>query len=315
MRIKHNILVTCPPMLAVMENYRALFAENNATVSTPEVIQTLDENTLLNMVSEYDGWIVGDDPVSENVLKAGSDGKLKVIIKWGVGVDNINFNAAKKFNINIENTPAMFGNEVADIAVNYIIGLARHTYKIDREIRKGKWPKYQGISLENKVVGLVGYGDIGKQTAKRLLAAEVKLHIYDPLYIENEKQKNVTFCTWPEKINNCDFIVFTCALNSDNKYMLDAEILELCKDNVRVINVSRGGLINENALVNGLVSGKVASAALDVMEAEPLPTESRLRDFDNCIFGSHNSSNTVEAVNRVSYLAIKKVFKYLENNG
>ena len=142
-------------MLVDIDKYRDLFAEKNIQLHTPKVTQTLQESVLIELAPQFDGWIVGDDPVTESVLKACKEGKTRSIIKWGVGTDNINFDAAKRFNLLIENTPYMFGNEVADIAVHYLIGLTRHTFRIDREVRNGKWPKYQGQSLINKKAGLI----------------------------------------------------------------------------------------------------------------------------------------------------------------
>jgi len=163
-----RILITCPPMLRRIHEFRGIFEEKNIELVTPDVIQVLTEDELIDIVPGVDGWIIGDDPATEKVFTAGKNGKLKAAVKWGVGVDNVDFKAAEKLGIPISNTPGMFGNEVADIALAYLLGLSRETYFIDREVRKGNWVKPAGISLNDKVVALIGLGDIGLATAKRL---------------------------------------------------------------------------------------------------------------------------------------------------
>jgi D-3-phosphoglycerate dehydrogenase len=303
-------------MIGTQEQYIQHFMEKGIEVYCPDVVQTMDEKDLIQLVPQYDGWIIGDDPATRKVFKAGSEGKLKAAVKWGIGVDNVDFSACNDFNIPVTNTPDMFGAEVADIAVGYVIALARETFRIDREIRDGKWPKYRGISLSGKNIGLVGYGDIGTNTAKRLLASDMNITVYDPLFTESHTDKNesneVSFKQWPEDLSKCDFLVFTCSLNEGNIHMLNASTLALCQKGVRVINVARGPLIHEGALLEALQSGLVHSAALDVFENEPLPMDSELRKYPLCIFGSHNGSNTSDAVAKTNDRVINKLFHMLD---
>jgi D-3-phosphoglycerate dehydrogenase len=167
--------------------------------------------------------------------------------------------------------------------------------------------------LAGKTVALVGFGDIGRNTAKRLLAADMRVIIYDP-YCQFQGELEVEQSGWPHRLGEADFIVFTCALTPENRQMLNAETLALAKPGVRVVNVARGPLIDEIALVNALKSGQVHSVALDVFEVEPLPIDSPLRQFERCIFGSHNSSNTIEGVRRASEKAIALLFDFLGVN-
>lgn len=309
-----KILVTCPPMLGMKDQFMPLFKAKNIEVHTPEVIQILPEDELIKLVPEFDGWIIGDDPATRAVFEAGKKGNLKAAVKWGIGVDNVDFDACKELGISIINTPNMFGAEVADIAVNYVTALARETYYIDRQVRKGFWPKPRGTSLAGKTVGLIGYGDIGKNTAKRLVAADMTMITYDPAFDEHNNTDQIQFAKWPDRINECDFLVFTCSLNDKNQHMLNAEVLAACKKGVRVVNVARGPLIDEQALITALQSEQVHSAALDVFEVEPLPNNSPLRNMELCIFGSHNGSNTAEAVAATNNRAIAKLFEFLGVN-
>lgn len=312
--MKKSILITCPPMLEMREQFLPYLDSKGISTHCPDVVQTMSEEQLVELVPEFDGWIIGDDPATRDVFEAGKRGKLKAAVKWGVGVDNVDFEACRELAIPIANTPNMFGSEVADVAMGYVTGLARETFQIDREIRAGDWPKNCGVSLSGKCVGLVGYGDIGKNTAKRLLAADMSIRCYDPAFTDTDGGPGIEFCAWPERLETCDFLVFTCSMNDANRHMFNRETLAACKPGVRVVNVARGSLIDEQALIEGLQSGHVYSAALDVFEQEPLPADSPLREMPRCIFGSHNGSNTSDAVAKTNDCAIAKLLGFLSVN-
>jgi len=306
-----KVLVTCPPMLGMIDSFRPVFAKHGVEVTAPNVVQTLSVEELKELVPQHDGWIIGDDPATREVFAAGKAGNLKAAVKWGIGVDNVDFQACKELNIPIINTPNMFGGEVADIAMGYVIALARETFEIDRSVREYGWPKPRGISLSGKTVALVGLGDIGKNAAKRMLTSGMKVIAYDPVAKPADELSSVEISAWPNRIEEADFIVVTCALTQSSRHMVNAEVLAKSKAGVRVVNVGRGPVIDEKALEAALQSGKVYSAALDVFETEPLPKGSYLRTHPRCIFGSHNASNTVDAVERTSHIAIDKLFKFL----
>jgi D-3-phosphoglycerate dehydrogenase / 2-oxoglutarate reductase len=307
---KKSILITCPPMLGMKDQFLERLACIDIDAFCPQVTQTLSEDELIKLTPDFDGWIIGDDPVTRDVLFAGTSGKLRAAVKWGIGTDNIDFAAFEEFNIPIENTPGVFGDEVADLAIGYLIGLARETYYIDREVRNGNWPKNRGISLRDKTVAIIGYGDIGSNLSKKLIAFGMHVIAYDP-YNQESIKNNIEFATWPNRLEECDFIIFACQLNDETFHMFNSNTMDLCKDGVRIINVSRGPLIDEETLVKSLESGKIHSAALDVFESEPLPINSELRANPACIFGSHNGSNTNEAVIKTNNIAIAKLLNML----
>ena len=168
------------------------------------------------------------------------------------------------------------------------------------------------MSISGKHIGVVGYGDIGRSTVKRLSGFDVLVSVYDPAVERIDDYDFATLEIYPEGLDKVDFLIFTCSLNELSFHMLDAEVIAQLKDQVRIINVARGPLIDEGALVDGLRSGKIASAALDVFEEEPLPLESPLRQMPQCIFGSHNSSNTREGVMRASVKAINMLAEFLD---
>lgn len=306
-----KILVTCPPMLGMIDSFRPLFARYGAEITTPNVVQTLKVEELVQLVPAHDGWIIGDDPATREVFSAGKTGQLKAAVKWGIGVDNVDFEACEDLGIPISNTPNMFGAEVADIAMGYIVALARETFQIDDGVRQGQWPKPRGISLSGKTVALVGYGDIGKSAAKRMLAADMKVIAYDPVAPDSADLPTVQREEWPNWVGEADFILATCSLTPSSRHMINADVLAKTKPGVRVINVGRGPVIDEPALEAALRSGHVSSAALDVFEVEPLPMDSYLRTHPRCVFGSHNASNTADAVTRTSEIAIAKLMFFL----
>lgn len=305
-----RVLVTCPPMLRMIRDggLDALMASTGWDFECPEIVQTLSESALMEKLPAFDGWIIGDDPASQRVLDAGKAGRLSAIVKWGVGVDNVDFAAAKALGLPVANTPGMFGHEVADIAMGYVIALARETFAIDRGVRQGAWPKPCGISLAGRTVGTIGFGDIGRNFARRAEAADMRVIAYDPAL-------KTDVAVWPDRIEACDFLVFCCALTPKNRHMLNAETLARAKLGVRVVNVARGPLIETKALVDALSSGRVHSAALDVLETEPLPSVSPLRDFDRVIFGSHNASNTWDAVYATSERAVRILQGFFGESG
>lgn len=307
-----RVLVTCPPMLGMIDSFRNLFEEKNIELSAPNVVQTLSVSELKELVPKHDGWIIGDDPATREVFAAGKAGNLKAAVKWGIGVDNVDFDACKELQIPIINTPDMFGREVADVAMGYVIALARETFEIDRAVRKGEWIKPRGISLFGKTVALVGFGDIGQNVARRLLAADMNVIAYDPFADNNPNLPTVEREAWPNRLEEIDFIVVTCSLTKSSYHMINSDVFNQTKRGIRLVNVGRGPIIDEASLEKALRNGKVYSAALDVFEKEPLPMNSYLREHPRCIFGSHNASNTSDAVKRTSHIAIEKLFNFLQ---
>lgn len=300
-------------MLRLIDEFRPEFAAKGIELLTPNVVQTLTEDELIGILPNVDGWIIGDDPATARVFEAGKSGKLRAAVKWGVGVDNVNFDACKALGIPVANTPLMFGEEVGSLAAHYVIGLARQTFLIDRGVRAGEWPKPAGISVIDKTAAVIGFGDIGKSTARMLNAFGINVNVYDPFASRtDEDEMKYRFYGFPDRVEEADFVVVTCSLTPQTKHLINAHSIEIMKDGVRIVNVSRGPVIDETALIAALQSGKVHSAALDVFETEPLPLDSPLRNFERCIFGTHNGSNTVDAVRRASKQAMKLLFDFLK---
>lgn len=307
-----RVLVTCPPMLGMLQSFKEIARSLGLELIPADVNQTLSEDELVSLLPEFDGWIIGDDPATRKVFTHASKGSLKAAVKWGIGTDNVDFQACQNLKIPVINTPGMFGREVSDIATGYVIALARHTVEIDRSVREGKWIKPCGISLADRTVALIGYGDIGRNTAKRLLAADMKIIAYDPFVDISNLDDGVELAVWPNRLEEADFVVVNCALSKSSFHMLNSDTFPMMKHGVRIVNVGRGPIIDESALVESLSTGHVHSVALDVFENEPLPLKSPLRTHPSCIFGSHNASNTIDGVTRTSIKAINLLASFLQ---
>lgn len=299
-----DVLISCPPMLGAKNYFEPIFDGLNWNPITPEFTQIMSEDQLCEILPRCDGWIIGDDPATRRVFEAGKGGRLRAAVKWGVGVDNVDFKACEDLQIPISNTPGMFGNEVADLALGYLLALSRDILVIDRHVRGGDWFKPQGQSLTGKIAGVVGFGDIGQKVCQRLNAFGIEIVVWDPLLKENGNRDFLAIPVWPEGVGECDFIIFTCALNAKNRHMFNKDVLSRCKRGASIINVARGPLIDEKALLQGLKGGVLTSAALDVFEFEPIALGHPLLEMDNVILGSHNGSNTQQAVQRATSKAI-----------
>jgi len=310
--MRWRVLITCPQVQQAIERFRPLFAERGIDIELPHVVQQLSESRLLAIIDRFDGVIAGDDIFTERVLESGKN--LKVVAKYGVGVDAIDLDAARRLGVRVSNTPDVFPDEVADVIIGYIILLARQLHKLDQSVRSGEWKKIQGVSLRGKTLGVVGVGSIGRAVVRRAVVAGIRVVGYDvaPVQTSFVEETGIGIVDVEELLGTSDFISLSCNLTPSNHHMLGARELDLMKAGVFIVNTARGALIEEPALVQALREGKVAGAALDVFEQEPLPSDSPLRQFDSCIFGTHNSSNTVEAAMRASELTIRNLLDGLE---
>ncbi len=310
--ITSKLLISAPPFVQLESEFESHPSLNGYEVTWVKSAQLMSEAELLEKLPKYDGWILGDDPCNRRILESGKRGNLKAVVKWGVGIDNVDFQALKEFGIAFDNTPGAFGKEVADLALAYLVMLSRHVLEVHNSVLKGEWRKPAGTSLSGKNVALVGYGDIGKNICKRLLASDVNVFVYEVDRSKTKGLKEIFLRNWPDAIHEMDAIILACALTPGNFEMIGRETLNTLKEGALIVNVSRGGLINENDLVEALNSGRLGGAALDVYQVEPLPAASALRECPNVILGSHNASNTTEAVMRTSQKTIAIMRSFLE---
>lgn len=299
-----KVLVTCRQMQNCWSHFAERFAELGIEVDQPEVVQQPSEEELIAIIGQYDGMIAGDDPLTREVLSHAK--KLKILSKWGVGTDGIDKVAAADLGIPVTNTPNVFGDEVADVAMGYVTILARQFHRMDASIREGGWLKVEGQSISGLDAGIIGFGSIGQATARRCLGFGMNVHAYDvtPEAQSAAAELGVAFEPLETVFANADYLILCAPLVPATRHIVNADTLALMRPGSRVINVSRGPMVDEAALIASLKSGHTAAAGLDVFEVEPLPMDSPLRDFEQCVFGSHNGSNTAEGSLRASFKAV-----------
>lgn len=306
-----RVLVTCPQMQRTIEHFRGDLEGAGFELDLPEVVQALSEAQLLEIIDRYDGMIAGDDEITAKVIEKAT--RLKVISKWGVGVDGIDRESAAVHDVLVTNTPGAFGNEVADVALGYILMLARQLHVIDQSVKRNGWDKPVGMTLEGKTVGVIGLGSIGLDVVRRAKAFGTEVIGFDPFESQQlaARELGAEPVDLGQLFERSRFVVLCCPLTPNNHHFISTGSLKSMSNDAFLVNVARGPLVDEAALATALADGEIAGAALDVFEVEPLPAESSLRNFQNVIFGSHNGSNTEEGTLKVSRLAVKNLINNL----
>ncbi|MDQ3766570.1 MAG: dihydrofolate reductase [Actinomycetota bacterium] len=308
-----RVLVSCRQMQSCFDEFRGTFVASGVDPYLPKLSgQQMTADELCSIIGEYHGVIAGDDHFTRSVLERAP--VLRVISKWGVGLDAIDQHAARELGIAIVNTPNMFDEEVADVSIGYLIMLARKLHRIDAAMRTGEWLKSEGRSLGGLTLGIVGLGGIGLATARRALAMTMSVVGSDPSPVATAAATSlgVNVLGFDEVMRVSDALVLNCPLTHETRGLLNARVLAQARPGLLIVNTARGPVIDEAALTAALLLGRVAGAALDVFEREPLAADSPLRSMDQVILGSHNASNTREAVLRTSALAVENLFRHLE---
>jgi D-3-phosphoglycerate dehydrogenase len=307
----YRVLVSCPLILDAIDDYADVLAAHGVAYDVADVDQQLDEPELLDLLPGYDGILAGDDELTARVIEACPS--LSVVAKWGIGTDGIDFDAAEEHDVRVFNTPGAFADEVADTVVGYAIMLARELHHVDREVREGNWYCPRGVSLAGRTFGVVGVGSIGSAVARRAdaLGMDVLGHDVRPISEELREATGIEPVGREELFERSDVVSLNCTLNEATARMVDADALDRLGPEGYLINTSRGGLVVEDDLVAALEEGRIAGAALDVFETEPLPSESPLIGMEEAILGSHNAQNTEEAVSRVHDRAVANLIEGL----
>lgn len=291
------------------ENGKEILRKSAEVVENP----TITAEELLNVVSEYDALIVrGRTKVTAAVLAAGT--KLKVVGRAGVGVDNIDLNAAKEHKITVVNSPTATSVAVAELTLGMMLSVVREIPRADAGLKAGKWLKkeLEGTELCGKTLGVIGYGRIGANVAQRAKAFEMKILAYDPLLPVDEVQKRGGEpVSLEELLKRADMITLHIPLTNDTRGILNEAAFAKMKQGVYIVCAARGGVIDEAALLAALNSGKVAGAALDVFATEP-PGLTDLVSHPKVIGTPHIGAQTVEAQSRAAHDISEEVLAALE---
>lgn len=310
--MEKRALVLCLHLQRHLERYADTFERHGIEVVAPAVEQQMREAELLPIIGGFDGVIAGDDEFTSRVLEAGRP-RLRIVSKWGIGVDGIDREAARRLGIEVTNTPDAFADEVADVVLGYLVLLTRRLHLMDRSVREGGWSKPQGTSLRGKRLGVVGVGSIGRAVVRRGQAIGMEVSGTDIGEIGEDFRRETGLAqkSLEDLLGSSDFVSLNCPLTPQTRHLIDRAALAHMQPGSFLINTGRGQLVDEVALVEALASGHLAGAALDVFEREPLAASSPLLGFEGVVLGTHNASNTLEAVLRVNELSIENLLRGL----
>ncbi len=312
--MKWKVMISAPYMQPVAQNYEKLFRKHNIEVLLPPVSERMSENELLEWIPEVDGVISGDDRFTEEVLRSAR--RLKVISKWGTGIDSIDQDVCRELGIAVRNTPNAFSEPVADSVIGYMLCFARNILSMNRSMRAGIWNKIPGRTLAEYTLGIIGVGNAGKAVARR--AANFGMRILGNDLVEMPQNfltsTGVEMMPKEELLREADFVSLHCDLNPTSSHLMSDAMFQKMKHTAILINTSRGPVVDEKALVRALENETIAGAALDVFEIEPLPAESPLRTMENVILAPHNANSSPRAWERVHESTIRNLLEELEKH-
>ena len=280
-------------------------------VYTNKEFKRFTQDELISFLSKCDVAIVGLDKITEEVVL--NNKKLKAIAKYGVGLDNIDFEICKKYNIEILHTQGVNKRSVSELTLGCILSLLRNIYISSNLLKKNIWEKNGGVQLSNKTIGIIGVGNIGKDLIQLIQSFNCKILVND-IYEQNDYYKNNNLIeTSKEDIyKNADIITIHTPLNNSTKYMINKKSLSIMKPNAIVINTARGGIINQDDLKWALKNDVIAGAAIDAYETEP-PEDVELLNLPNLINTPHIGGNAIEAVEAMARSAIENILNWIKN--
>lgn len=309
-----KVLVSAPYLLPDLDRYMPMLEENGVEAIRADVRERMDEEELLAVVNDIDGAICGDDRFSDRVMEAAP--KLKVISKWGTGIDSIDQEAAARRGIKICNTPGAFSEPVADTVLGYMLNFARNLHVMDKDMRNGKWDKRMGRSLGECTLGVIGVGNCGKAVLRRANVFGMKLLGNDIVEIPASftDSVGVSMVSKEDLLKESDFVSLNCTLNPTSYHLMGPAEFEIMKPTAYLVNTCRGPVVHETALVAALEDSSIGGAALDVFEDEPLPLDSRLRTLTNCMLAPHNANSSPRAWLRVHESTIGNLLEALRSS-
>ncbi|MCL4559682.1 MAG: phosphoglycerate dehydrogenase [Chloroflexi bacterium] len=308
----YTILLSAPYMIPSLDRFRPIFERYSLNLIVPQVAERLSEGELLAYAGQFDGAVSGDDRFTARVLEACSP-RLKVISKWGTGIDSIDLQAAERLGIRVGNTPNAFTLPVADSVLGYMLAFARRLPWMDRQVKTGAWEKIPGFSLSERTLGVIGVGNVGKAVLRRARAFGMRLLGNDIVSIAPDflLKNRVEMTGLGDLLRRADFVSLNCDLNPTSFHLINAATLAQMKPEAVLINTARGPIVDEAALVAALQAGTIAGAALDVFETEPLPAASPLMQMDQVMLASHNANSSPAAWERVHWNTIHNLLEGL----
>ncbi len=304
--MKRKILITatnysryCAGAKALLESHGFEIVENG--FGRPMTFEELKER-----VSDIYGVVVGVDTWDEEVFKLAP--QLKVMARFGVGVDNIDLEKAKEYGIQVTNARGMNANAVAEMAVGLILGITRNIPCLDNSLRRGNWDRFLGKDIAGKKVGLLGFGAIAQLLARKLQGFDVNLYAYDKYpNLQKAEELKVAMTGMEEILRSCDIVSMHLPSSGDTYRIMGKAQFDMMKDGAYFINTARGALVDEKALYDALKAGKLTGAATDVYEEEPAKPENPLFELDNILCTPHTAAETYETYTTVSLATARAI--------
>jgi D-3-phosphoglycerate dehydrogenase len=264
------------------------------------------EDQMIDLLRGFEGAIVPSAPITARVIQAAD--RLRVLSRLGVGYDGIDVKAATARGIIVTNGAGVNRHSVAELVFALMLCCARKLAENFSELRRGGWMRQLGMELAGKTLGIVGFGTIGKEVAQRADAFEMRLLAYDLVQdLPSAEAHRVTFVSLEQLLRESDFVSLHIFLNDKNRHIINAERLSLMQPTAFLINTSRGGIVDTTALCRALTEKRIAGAALDVFEEEPLPADSPLRKLDNVYLSPHIGGATTDARRNGGVIAAENV--------
>lgn len=259
-----------------------------------------DDDKLVEKLNEVDVVVIrSKTKIRKDLIDKVKGGTLKLIVRAGVGIDNIDHVYAKEQGIEVKNTPNSSSDSVAELTLAHMFSLARHLQKSNVTMRKGEWNKkaYKGIELNGKTLGLIGFGRISKSLAKKASLLGMKINYFD-IIGEDKELKDFTYMSFEDVLKTSDFVSLHVPFIKENGAVISTKEFDMMKDGAYLINCARGGVVDEDALLKALDSGKITAAALDVFEEEPLKNEA-IYNHEKISLTPHIGASTEEAQKRI----------------
>jgi D-3-phosphoglycerate dehydrogenase len=313
MSANFTVLFSAPYMIPIVDQFAPVLKHYGIEIILPTGIEErMNEEDILKYAGQFDGTICGDDLYTPEVIEACVP-RLKVISKWGTGIDSIHKDSCAKHGVEIGNTINAFTGPVADTVLGYILAFARRQPWMDRSMKAGVWDKISSMALSECTLGVVGVGRIGKAILHRANAFGMKLLGNDIIEVDPHfiADYRVEITHLDDLLARSDFVSLNTDLNPTSYHLMNDQKIKMMKPNGILINTSRGPVVKESDLITALEEGIIAGAALDVFESEPLSKDSPLCKMDNVMLASHNANSSPAAWERVHWNTIRNLLQGL----
>ncbi len=310
-----NILITSMPFQTDLDRFRPTLEEREMQLVTPKLGRRLEEQDLLPIVHDIHGVVAGDDRFTRNVLKKAVN--LKVISRWGTGLDAIDLETAAEMGIIVKNVPGAFTEPVADSVVGMMLTFSRQIPWVDQKVKQGEWRNFATKTLKESTLGVIGVGRIGRAVIRRARAFGMTILGNDIESISESfvEEMHLEVTGKDEIYQRADFISLNCDLNPGTRQLVGQREFKLMKSTAVLINYARGEVVDESAMISALQDNEIAGAGLDVFQNEPLDKQSPLLTMNNVILSPHNGHSSPMTRENTHRQAIENLFEGFREHG